>query len=430
MSALPSPTAELARLLSEKTEAVCRHYLSNGRRCGDYWIVGDVGNTPGRSLYVRLRGPSSGKGAAGKWCDAATGEHGDLVDLIRLNRGFESLRETLDEARSFLHVPRPEAEPRTRRESARRNSRQAARRLFAMGRCVIGTPAEAYLRARGITAPLDELCSLRFHPGCYYRAADTGSRETWPALLAAITDLRGNVTAIQRTWLSRDGARKAPIEDPRRSLGHQLGSGVRLGLIDDVLTVGEGLETMLSLRSVLPQMPMLAGLSANHLAALELPFGLRRLYVARDNDAEGRRAETRLRERIQSHRRAWTSALCSRSMPTSTSICAASDLGLCVSGLHASSSRRIVNASPWSRRADSDRWSVRSVRAEDAQFVEPRPPRKIGRAPRAALLETAIAPEAPGRTSRPERGRNGDGRLLSPPCGLLAGLCHTNAGRR
>jgi len=82
----------------------------------------------------------------------------------------------------------------------------------------------------------------------------------------------------------------------------------------EVLTVGEGLETMLSLRSVLPEMPMLAGLSANHLAALKLPFGLRRLYVARDNDAEGRRAETRLRERIQSQ--GVDAALCSRPMRT------------------------------------------------------------------------------------------------------------------
>ena len=170
-----------------------------------------------------------------------------------------------------------------------------------MGRPVLGTLAEAYLRARGITAPLDELSSLRFHPGCYYRATDTAPRETWPALLAAITDLRGNASPpYSGPGSPATESRKAPIEDPRRSLGHQLGSGVRLGLIDDVLTVGEGLETMLSLRSVLPRMPMLAGLSANHLAALELPFGLRRLYVARDNDAEGRRAETRLRERIQS----------------------------------------------------------------------------------------------------------------------------------
>ena len=69
MSALPSPAADLARKLSERTEAVCRHYLSNGRRSGRYWNVGDVQNSPGRSLYVRLLGPNSGRGAAGKWCD-------------------------------------------------------------------------------------------------------------------------------------------------------------------------------------------------------------------------------------------------------------------------------------------------------------------------------------------------------------------------
>ena len=42
---------------------------------------------------------------------------------------------------------------------------------------------------------------------------------------------------------------------------------------------------------------MIAALSANHLAALDLPPGLRRLYVARDNDAAGLRAAQRLRER-------------------------------------------------------------------------------------------------------------------------------------
>ena len=42
--------AVLARRLARDAEAVCRHYLSNGRRSGRYWIVGDVINTPGRSL--------------------------------------------------------------------------------------------------------------------------------------------------------------------------------------------------------------------------------------------------------------------------------------------------------------------------------------------------------------------------------------------
>lgn len=80
-----SPAADIARRLAEDAEAVCRHYLTNGRKQGRYWIVGDVQNTPGRSLYVRLTGPISGPGAAGKWTDSATGQHGDLLDLIALN---------------------------------------------------------------------------------------------------------------------------------------------------------------------------------------------------------------------------------------------------------------------------------------------------------------------------------------------------------
>jgi hypothetical protein len=61
--------SELAGRLAGQAEAVCRHYLSNGRREGRYWLVGDVQNTPGRSMFVRLAGPESGKGAAGKWTE-------------------------------------------------------------------------------------------------------------------------------------------------------------------------------------------------------------------------------------------------------------------------------------------------------------------------------------------------------------------------
>ena len=100
--------AALARRLARNAEAVCRHYLSNGRREGRWWTVGDVANTPGRSLFVRLHGPEAGRGAAGKWTDAATGEHGDLLDLIARARGLDSLRDVLDEARRFLSLPAPQ----------------------------------------------------------------------------------------------------------------------------------------------------------------------------------------------------------------------------------------------------------------------------------------------------------------------------------
>jgi hypothetical protein len=66
---MSSHAADLARRLARNAEAVCRHYLSNGHREGRYWLVGDVSNTRGRSLFVRLSGPDHGKGAAGKWTD-------------------------------------------------------------------------------------------------------------------------------------------------------------------------------------------------------------------------------------------------------------------------------------------------------------------------------------------------------------------------
>ena len=93
MSDRPSPgqapitlAGELARRLARDAEAVCRHYLPHGCRRGRYWVTGDVDDTPGRSLYVRLAGPDYGPGAAGHWTDAATGEHGDLLDLIGRRR--------------------------------------------------------------------------------------------------------------------------------------------------------------------------------------------------------------------------------------------------------------------------------------------------------------------------------------------------------
>ncbi len=98
--------ADLARRLARDAEAVCRHYLSNGHRQGRYWIVGDLANNPGRSLYVRLNGADHGKGAAGHWTDAASAEYGDLLDLIRGACRLGTTREVVDEARRFLSMSR------------------------------------------------------------------------------------------------------------------------------------------------------------------------------------------------------------------------------------------------------------------------------------------------------------------------------------
>jgi Toprim domain len=293
---MPRDASELARRLARDAEAVCRHYLSNGRRQGRYWTVGDVRNAPGRSMFVRLSGPESGPGAAGHWTDAASAEYGDLLDVIRESSGLVDFKDVADEARRFLSLPR--ATPRPARTAVPVGSPEAARRLFALSRPIGGTLIEMYLRNRGIE-PVHDAGALRFHPRCYYRPDEHSPTETWPAMIAAVTDLDGRITGAHRTWLAPDGFGKAPVDTPRRAMGGLLGHAVRFGAADDVLAVGEGIETMLSLRCALPAMPMAAALSANHLAALLLPPTLCRLYIARDADAAGDMALAALTERAE-----------------------------------------------------------------------------------------------------------------------------------
>jgi Toprim domain len=289
--------SELAYRLAREAEAVCRHYLSNGRRIGRYWLVGDARNTPGRSMFVRLH--ESPKGPAGKWTDAATGEHGDLLDVIRESCALLDFRDVADEARRFLSLPRSGPAPTSMAgRIPGQTGSAAARRLFGMSQPISGTVVETYLRERGIIA-LHEDGALRFHPRCYYRSDEKSPTEIWPAMIARVTDLDGRITGVHRTWLDPSGRSKAPIETPRRAMGDLLGNAVCFGLADDVLAAGEGIETMLSLRCVLPTMPMAAALSANHLAAMRLPLTLRRLYIACDADRVGEVAAMTLTERAE-----------------------------------------------------------------------------------------------------------------------------------
>jgi len=283
--------ADVARSLASHAEEVCRHYLFNGRRTGQYWHVGDVLNTPGQSLFVHLAGSR-----LGKWRDAATGEYGDLLDLIALNQRLSPLEAVLAEAYRFLALPwAPQSVHR--RSLPNRGLSALPRRIFVAARPIAGTIGEAYLQHRGIY-PTADLPALRFHPTCTYRADDTAPSETRPALIAAVTDLSGRITGIERTWLEASGSGKAQVPAPRRALGSLLGNGVRFGSsYGPVLAVGEGLETILSLKSVMRALPLVAALSSGQLARLVLPRGLRRLYVACDADAAGWRAFAQLATR-------------------------------------------------------------------------------------------------------------------------------------
>ena len=295
----PSPAAGIAAALGERAEAVCRQYLPYGRRQGRYWVAGDLDGARGRSLFVRLAGP----GIPGKWTDAAQGIHGDLLDLIRHRSRAPTLRAALDEARAFLALP-----PAPDRDLSRPSSRdpggsdepydatEAARRLWRRSRTVAGTHAERYLWARGLSRCRFE--ALRFHPELRYRDGSTVRR--FPALVAAVTGNDGRVLGVQRTWLDPRRPAKAGVETPRKALGRIHGLAVRFGARADglaSLVVGEGIETVLSLVTAVPEIRAAAALSAGSLGAFAPPPGAARLVIARDNDEDGALAAERLARR-------------------------------------------------------------------------------------------------------------------------------------
>ena len=297
--------AAVAAALAERAEEVCRRYLPYGRRRGRYWVAGDLDGGRGRSLFVRLAPP----GAPGKFTDAATGEHGDLLDIIRHRICAPTLRAALAEAHAFLASPPmpssavPEDYDRT----------EAARRLWQRCRAIDGTHAEAYLHARGLARCRFPV--LRYHPALLYRHG--GGVRRLPALVAAVTGGtdehpgtgerpgpgecpdRNAVCGVLRTWLHPTKPAKARISRPRKALGRVHGHAVRFGDPADgaSLLVGEGIETVLSLVTASPEIAAAAALSAGSLGAFSPPAGTARLVIARDNDEEGEHAALRLARR-------------------------------------------------------------------------------------------------------------------------------------
>ena len=296
-----SPAAAVAAALAERAEEVCRRYLPYGRRRGRYWVAGDLDGGRGRSLYVRLAPP----GTPGKFADAATGEHGDLLDIVRHRINAPTLRAALDEARAFLaRPPASAADP-----GGAYDTTEAARRLWRRCRAIDGTYAEAYLKARGIQRC--RFAALRFHPALIHRD-DDGVRRL-PALVAAVTADAGErpgpavrfgpgerldhgaVCGVLRTWLDPRQPTKANVIRPRKALGRVHGRAVRFGAPGaGTLLVGEGIETVLSIVTALPDTVAAAALSAGSLSAFVPPAGVTRLVIARDNDPEGERAAERL----------------------------------------------------------------------------------------------------------------------------------------
>lgn len=228
----------------------------------------------------------------------SVGEGSDGKVLLHCFKGGCSYRDIAVAAglrsRSFAFAD-PET---TLRRAAKRHAEPArlamlAERLWNESLPIPGTPAETYLRGRGITCDLP--VTLRFHPECWH--GPTARR--WPAMIARVQGAPG--FAVHRTFLRPDGSGKAGLPGgDKLMLGSTAGGAVRLAPMSDRLVVAEGIETALSLECGLLEGPatIWAALSASGMLALRLPDGPRRLMTtASDGDLPGRAAAHGLAQR-------------------------------------------------------------------------------------------------------------------------------------
>jgi hypothetical protein len=340
---------QLKAMLVDRLPAVLDTYAPSAkgsyRHGGRYFTL-----NPGRadrnvgSFYVHELGDR-----AGKWTDHATGQFGDVLDLIALKLAC-SPTEAIREARAFLGLETESPETRRLRERAaadgarrraeaeksrRHDQARKRRQAFAMWLSgqekIAGTPVEAYLRdQRGIDLALlgRQPGVLRYHPACFYSHTDKETGEviegTWPAMLALMTNLAGKPVAVHRTWLARgaDGRwSKAPVPEPKKVLGYDPGFAIHLSRGADTgprggrapalrdappgthVYISEGIEDALSAMILLPEARVLAAYSLGNLGMVKLPPTVTKVTLIADRDAS-EEAQATLVRAIAAHRAA------------------------------------------------------------------------------------------------------------------------------
>lgn len=298
--------------LLARIDTVVRELLPSGYLDGDEWCAGSVEGEPGQSLRVNV-----GKNRPGVWSDFATGEVGDIVDLVAasLFRGDKKKAFRwalswlgLDDQDPYRLAQKREAHARAsaaRKEDAEAQEarfRRAAQRIFYGAAALPGSDAWDYLtQTRGIDlAQLGRLPrALRAVPSLYHKGHD----EHTPALVAAITDAKGGFLGCHRHYLRRldDGqvVKAWPDRSAKMSLGRYKADGgyIRVwrgasGLPfnspkeGEWIAVTEGLEDALSVAVSMPHLRVACAVSVSNLHNIKWPPGIGGVYVCADNDGD------------------------------------------------------------------------------------------------------------------------------------------------
>lgn len=229
------------------------------------------------------------------------GAQGDVLDLVM--RAYNvKLREAIGMldggALAELEQQRPPAKPKG-------DMRAVAQRIVSGSSPIEGTPAEAYLRSRGITMGLPH--TLRFARLAPPKIEGNGVLAAngpglLPALVAIVTDPAGALVGLQRTYLTEDGrkaATKATDSDRKPkvkySLGDIVGGSIQLGPPAASILVTEGLEDGATLAQALGRSVWVAA-GTSMMPQMVFPPVVRSVVIGADGNAPGEAAAQKAAE--------------------------------------------------------------------------------------------------------------------------------------
>lgn len=226
------------------------------------------------------------------------GVGGDAITLLMALEGM-SFRDALESLMGgdFPIIPDEERARRKAADAAALKERiDLARAIWAESRPILGTPADVYLRSRGITVEPPD--TVRYVEAPRWRNLETGEvGRAIPAVACAIQNAADEIVGVQCIFLDDGGRRKYERVRPdgtkakaKLSFGSVVSGALRLGPITDNLVLCEGPEDGLTLMQVLPGRSVWVSCGTAGLSRIELPAEVRSVTLAGDNNRAGRDA--------------------------------------------------------------------------------------------------------------------------------------------
>ena len=274
---------------------------NDGERLATYLLGKDPNQSMSRNGELRY----GSKGAfslqtqgpyAGRWRDFETNEKGDLFELVGKQINSSNFKDRLEYVAQFYGIS-PEKQPTqgilqdkpvikeqvvtspqpSREVELDPTKQQRVNKAYANSRPVEGTLAERYLKEhRKIVGDIPN--SMRF--------IAEYSKDRLPVLVSFAEDENGKKTGLQAIYLDSQTGKKADRENNRLSYGKISGSSVEIKQGSGTLFLAEGVETALSVASVVPKdSAVRATLGVFNLANIKVSKG-QQVIICADNDSD------------------------------------------------------------------------------------------------------------------------------------------------